>query len=93
MHSGKNFGIFSHCLIFNTFNYDFTTNSQLSELKMEVMLEAIMYGRIENDNTCYLDYNDFTEREIKKCSGYRKRKRVLEYSAEFIAHTGGKFTN
>ena len=66
MHSGKNFGIFSHCLIFNTFNYDFTTNSQLSELKMEVMLEAIMYGRIENDNTCYLDYNDFTEREIKK---------------------------
>ena len=68
MHSGKNFGIFSHCMIFNTFNYDFTTNSQLSELKMSVMIQSIMKGRIENNNTCYIDWNngEFTEREVKK---------------------------
>ena len=68
IHSGKNFGIFSHCMIFNTFNYNLNTNSQLTENKMILMLKSIMYGRIENNNTCYIEWGDgeFTEREVKK---------------------------
>lgn len=57
-HVGLNYRKFSHCLIYNTFNYNFTTCSQLTENKMILMLRSIMYGRIENNNTCWVEWED-----------------------------------
>ena len=58
---------FSNCLLFNTFNYNFTTCSQLTENKMILMLRSIMYGRIENNNTCYIEWDkkEIFEKEVR----------------------------